>query len=593
MKDNPTEIGKNINISLFKTNPYLPLFKEIERGERVLKVSGLAGSSKPHLASSLLRETGRSLLYLTSSREKAERIGEDIAFFSGQVPSFLFRKKPASRAVLFSSISGQTSEKINWLFSARERKILVAEAPALLERAAPKEFLESSVIPICKDTEIIREEFLNRLYQMGYVRTDFVERVGETSVRGGIVDVFSPTEKNPVRVEFLGDRIASIRLFSPQDQVSYDVRNRFTILPVSEIILTKEATECAVSYVRKRAGELGTPASRKLSLIEDIQRSTQFPDIDWLLPAFYPRLDSVLSYLPQDTLLVLDDPEEISTSVRDWLSSLQDLYDAIKNRLRVFPELWELYLTEDELISQISGFQSIFVEDIEILGDEVKKVRFDTTGISIRGKSDSKSPFEILSDEISSWKKNRFSVHIVSSTEGEKKRLLQILSEYGIDEGVQAHVGSLSSGFIFPEAQTVVLTEGEIVGEKRKIMPSRRSDVPSAFVKSFSQLKPGDYIVHVDFGIGIFRGLKRLKVEEFEGDFIECEYAGGDKVYVPVVGSHLVQKYIGGTQPPRIDKLGKQRRGFLSPQEIGYLRSSSSLSLMKKPPTREPPSKML
>jgi len=144
----------------------------------------------------------------------------------------------------------------------------------------------------------------------------------------------------------------------------------------------------------------------------------------------------------------------------------------------------------------------------------------------------------------------------VLQTEIEKKKIKNILTERGI-KNVNILIGSVSSGFIFPEGKIAVITEKEIFGERKQIRPTKSRDIPSVFITSFSELKPGDFVVHVDFGIGIFRGLKRLKLENFEGDFLECEYDGGDKIYVPVDKLKLVQRYIGD-QNPKIDRLGHQ-----------------------------------
>jgi transcription-repair coupling factor (superfamily II helicase) len=204
----------------------------------------------------------------------------------------------------------------------------------------------------------------------------------------------------------------------------------------------------------------------------------------------------------------------------------------------------------------MSRFQRILIEDIEILEEGVERIRFDTDKISIE-KDGFDSPFEALSEKIREWQTSGLRVHLVLQTQVEGKRIGKILSERGV-ENIQIHVGALSSGFIFPEGEIVVLTEKEIFGERKKGKPTKTKDIPSAFITSFSELKPGDYIVHVDFGIGIFKGLRRLKLERVEADFLECEYEGGDKVYVPVDKFKLVQRYLGGEKPPRIDKLGHQ-----------------------------------
>lgn len=547
------EPAKNILFNYSST--FTRLLEKIKSGEKVLKLSGLEGSSKSYIIFELSKRLERPILYLVSSKEIGESVAEDIAFYSGEKQPLLQRKQLSSKGVLFSSLSNEMPERISWLHFATEKRILLAEAPAILEKRIPKEVFQDSIIQIQKGSELSRDDFISNLIQMGYVCADFVEKIGEVSLRGAIVDLFSPGFENPIRLEFIGDEIGSIRYFSVDDQKSMGKIESITVLPASEIILSAETINQSLSYIRKKAEEQETPASAKLSLIEDIEKGTRFPEIEWLLPSFYLNLTTVFDYIPDDALIVFDDLEEISKSIESSINSLSETKSSLKKHIKIIPDISELYLTENQLKDEIPRFQRILIEDIETLEEGVERIRFDTDKISIE-KDGFDSPFEALSEKIREWQASGLSVHLVLQTQIEGKRIREILSEHG--EGVQIHVGSLSSGFISSEEKIAVITEKEIFGERKKGRPTKVKDIPSAFITSFSELKPGDYIVHVDFGIGIFKGLRRLKLERVEADFLECEYEGGDKVYVPVDKFKLVQRYLGGEKPPRIDRLGHQ-----------------------------------
>lgn len=547
------EPAKNILFNYSST--FTRLLEKIKSGEKVLKLSGLEGSSKSYIIFELSKRLERPILYLVSSKEIGESVAEDIAFYSGEKQPLLQRKQLSSKGVLFSSLSNEMPERISWLHFATEKRILLAEAPAILEKRIPKEVFQDSIIQIQKGSELSRDDFISNLIQMGYVCADFVEKIGEVSLRGAIVDLFSPGFENPIRLEFIGDEIGSIRYFSVDDQKSMGKIESITVLPASEIILSAETINQSLSYIRKKAEEQETPASAKLSLIEDIEKGTRFPEIEWLLPSFYLNLTTVFDYIPDDALIVFDDLEEISKSIESSINSLSETKSSLKKHIKIIPDISELYLTENQLKDEIPRFQRILIEDIETLEEGVERIRFDTDKISIE-KDGFDSPFEALSEKIREWQASGLSVHLVLQTQIEGKRIREILSEHG--EGVQIHVGSLSSGFISSEEKIAVITEKEIFGERKKGRPTKIKDIPSAFITSFSELKPGDYIVHVDFGIGIFKGLRRLKLERVEADFLECEYEGGDKVYVPVDKFKLVQRYLGGEKPPRIDRLGHQ-----------------------------------
>lgn len=544
---------KNI---LHDSHTFTRLLEKIKGGEKVLKLSGLEGSSKFYIVSELAKRLERPLLYLVPSREVGESAAKDIAFYSGEKPPLLQRKQLVSKGVLFSSLSNEMPERISSLYLAREKRILLAEAPALLEKRIPKDVLQDSIIQIRKGHEISRDNFISNLIQMGYVRADFVEKVGELSLRGAIVDLFSPGYENPLRLEFIGDEIGSIRHFRVNDQRSMEKIENVHILPASEIILNSSTINHSLSYIRKKAEEGEIPASQKLSLLGEIEKVERFPEIEWLLPSFYPSLSTVFNYIPADTLIVFDDSEEISKSVEEFSNSLPQTKSLIKKYIKITTDISEFYISENQLRHEMSRFQRILIEDIEVLEDGVERIRFDTDKISIE-KGGFDSTFEALSEKIREWQDSGLSVQLVLQTQVEGKRIWEILSERGV-ESVQIHSGTLSSGFIFSEEKIAVITEKEIFGERKKGRPTKTRDIPSAFITSFSELKPGDYIVHLDFGIGIFKGLKRLKLERVEGDFLECEYEGGDKVYVPVDKFKLVQRYLGGEKPPRIDKLGHQ-----------------------------------
>jgi transcription-repair coupling factor (superfamily II helicase) len=545
------------NILYNYSSAFTLALEKIKAGEKILKLSGLEGSSKFYLITALAKAIERPVLYLVPSKESGDEAADNISFFLGESPPLLLKKELKTKDALFSSHSEEVSGRISWLYSAREKQIIIAEAPALFEKVIPREVFENKIINLRRESLFSRDELISRLRQMGYARGDFVEKVGEISVRGGIVDLFSPGVSNPVRLEFLGDEIHSIRYFSTEDQKSREKIESVTALPASEIILNAETIEESLSYIRRKASEQEVTASVKLSLLEEIDKGNRFPQIEWLLPSFYQNLSTAFDYMPDNTLIAFDDPDEISKSFEIFIDSFSEKHKLLKGQLKITPDTYDLYLTEEEIQKKISRFQRILVEEMDIAEEGVERILFNTDTISIEKKEDSDSPFELLSENVLEWQGLGLSVQIVLQNEVEGKKFRTILNEREV-QNVEIRIGNLSSGFIFPEAKLVIVTEKEIFGEKKKLKLQPIKDIPSAFIMSFSELKPGDYIVHVNFGIGIFRGLKRLRVENIEGDFLQCEYQGGDKIYVPVDKLKLVQRYIGDRSPPRVDKLGSE-----------------------------------
>src|SRR3990172_6275903 len=334
------------------------LLNKMVTGEKIIKLSGLKGSSKFYIASTLAKKIERPILYLVSCKEIGKLAAKDMAFYLGEKPPILLKKELGLKNVLFSSQKDEYGERINWLYSASEKKpalstsfslrtslsngMLIAEAPALFQRTIPIDVLRNSAIKIQKGSDIIRDNFISKLIQMGYLRSDFVEKVGDVSVRGAIIDLFSPGFENPIRLELYGDAIHSIRFFSVDDQKSLETTEGVMILPVSEVILTDEAIKQSLSYVRKKAEEQEIPASTKISLLEEIEKGRRFPEIEWFLPSFYQNLSTAFDYIPKDTLIIFDNPDDITKSVKAYFSSLSDIKTSIKKHLKPTPELQEL-----------------------------------------------------------------------------------------------------------------------------------------------------------------------------------------------------------------------------------------------------------
>jgi transcription-repair coupling factor (superfamily II helicase) len=559
-KSQPRNTLNNLTCS----NTFAQLFDKITKGEKIIKLSGLKGSSKSYLVSTLTKKIDRPILYLVSSKEIGETETENIAFYSGETPPLLLKKEPDFGDVLFSSVMEEGAERISWLYLADKKKILLAEATALFQKTVPVDVLINSILKIQKGREITRDNLISKLTQMGYVFSDFVERIGEVSTRGAIIDLFSPSYENPIRLELLGDEIQSIRFFKVDDQKSLNKIDDVAILPVSEVILSDEAIEQSLSYIRKKAEDQELPPSVRTSLIEEVEKGRRFPRLERILPSFYKNLSTIFDYIPQDTLIIFDNPDVISKTFKDYCNRLSDIRGQLKKHLKITPDHRELYLGQDQLENEISRYQRILIEEVEIYEDGVESIRFDTEEVTIKKGAISEpaepngfdSPFELLSFKIQEWQALGIQVNLVLQTDAESKKIKNILAERGIKD-VNTLVGPLSSGFTSQEEKITVITEKEIFGERKRLKPAKSRDIPSVFITSFSELKPGDFIVHVDFGIGIFRGLKRLKIENFEGDFIECEYEGGDKIYVPVDKLKLVQRYIGDKNP-RIDRLGRE-----------------------------------
>jgi transcription-repair coupling factor (superfamily II helicase) len=549
----PNDLFENLRHSEIVTE----LTDKIKAGARHFTLTGLTGSARSYLISAIAQILKRPVLYVAHSPKRSIEAQEEISFFSGEIPPILRKREMEVNEAIFSSVFKETAARLEWLYLARVNNVLVAEAPSLLERVIPKDVFDGSLISIKTGDNVLRDEFISRLVEMGYVQTEFVQHEGELSTRGSIIDVFSPATPNPIRLELLGDEISSIRYFGTSDQRLIEKTESAIILPASEVILTKEAISRSICYIRKKAPDHEIPASTKISLINDIEGAKRLPHVNVLLPSFYPNLGTAFDYLLPQTLIILDPSDDISKSLVSYGESSLRINRNPGNNKNIVPGIDELYLTDDSFREEVSRFQTIQVEDIWLNEEETEGINLYTEPINIKKDNDLDSPFEALANKLLEAEEIGCSVHIIVSDNVSRDMIMEALGRRSINN-FETRIGHLSFGFLFPAAKQMIVGEKDIFEDTKRIRPRKIKGIPSAFLTSFSELKPGDFIVHIDFGIGIYGGLKRLRFGSMEGDFLQCEYQGGDKVYVPVDKLKLVQRYIGERKNPRIDKLGQQ-----------------------------------
>lgn len=548
----------NLEKVLKQSGRFRDLSGRLKSGKKSVSLPGLKGSSKFFLLDALLKTLGRPALFVYPDKKRAEAAAGDLSFFLGAKPPVLLKRELTDRSAIFSSADETSLDRMAWLEAVASGRVVVAEAGALFERTMPVEAFRGSVTKIETGALLAREELTERLTQSGYRAVDFVQGPGEISTRGAIVDIYPPGAEDPVRVEFIGDEIGSLRHFGAEDQRSRGKVQGVSVPPASEVVMTGPGIERAAEYLRRRAGDSEVTARDKFSLIDEIEAGRRVPNMEWLLPAFYEKPGTVFDYLSDDFLIVNDFPEETGEVLRLRTEASGDEEAPARRHLKIAPGEEELFLSGEEVSRRLSEYQNISLPVLEAGEAKGETIRFDGRLPEIETRKEHESPLDALIEEIDEAKHEGYELHVVFKTETELEKLLALLRERGVKK-LRAHTGDLSHGFILPEAGVEVVTEWDILGEKKERRAAKRGkDAPSAFITSFSELKPGDYIVHVDFGIGIFRSLKRLKIGNAEGDFIQCEYAGGDKIYVPIDKLRLVQRYIGDGKPHKVDRLGHQ-----------------------------------
>ena len=533
------------------------LIDRINTGKGDIYVHGLKGSSKEYIASSIGKILGRQVLYITETDDgKLDDIKLNLSYYTNSaIPSLPVRMMDRKQA-LFPTHLEDHIERMKFLNSCRDTGFLTCDPNALFEKIVPYEILKDHSFELRVGNDISREDLVDKLVKAGYSKNDIVEKPSDYSIRGAVIDVFPPDTPNPFRIEFLGDEIKSIRSFSVTDQTSIEKTDSVKISPVTEIIFDGDNISPVIEMLRSRALEMEIPAQLKNRILEDIESGIRIPNIEWLVPYVYSNTHTIFDYIQSDCILIIDTekhPEDVYDQIsRNFEKELSNA-GAIE---KFIPPFDDLYTNADELRSMMKRFRVVHYRDL-ILGDSSKEsINLNTDKVSLH-EDTGESPVKVLADQIKTFQKKKYAVKLVSVNQRDSEKLRGIIEDYGVNN-IDYSVGHLTTGFISNDIRAAIITENDISVKKKSSTIRKNDSVSSVFIKKFSELKPGDYIVHKEFGVGIFRGMKRMKIGDTENDFIQCEYHGGDKIYVPVEKLKLVQRYIGDNNKPRVDKLGSE-----------------------------------
>lgn len=544
-RKNPT-----LELSSHLENPLVEKFLAYPPGEPT-DLAGLYGNSTCFLLALISEAPGKRVLHVCEQREQCAHAARSISSLRGtEIPVLLSRGMEKNRS-LFEKTEITEPERLHSIFRWEQTGVLCADAAALAEVLAPPRSLEAESFTIEKGAQVDREELVQRLLGIGYSEVDFTEKRGDMSVRGSIVDLFSPGSGKPLRVELFADRVNSLREFSPATQKSIGKTQQAVINPASFAVYRQASKDDLVRQVLAVADKKGLTSSEVEPLLEAFEGGSYFRGIEWFTPFFWGSRQCVLDYPQEDLIVSLP----VGFDEEALLLRLEEKFEARRKSLgkleKSLPPFERLYLGKKELAEKLRESRLAHLGAMGIGTGRKSSLKFSTEEISF-----SKPSLKIFIEKAEELIRNGYEVFVFFTSQAEIEKFLK-LTESHPDNRMVHVVGELFESTVLHDFKIALLTEKTLV-EKTKSRGAAfgGSDMPSAFLTSFSQLKPGDYIVHKEFGIGIFRGLRRLSFENSQGDFLECEYKDKDKIFVPVEKLALVQKYMGSGREPKIEKLG-------------------------------------
>jgi transcription-repair coupling factor (superfamily II helicase) len=494
------------------------------------------------------------------------------------------------------------------LADGRGAKVLVLPVSALARKGVPRAVVQAHTYAIEVDSEIDREALVLRLSESGYLRVPVVEDPGTFAVRGALFDVWPPGEASPRRVELYGDLVLSIKPFDPFEQRtpkdgSPGASLRKVILPPArEAILTEEHERRAREGVRLLADAVDLPTTKTRSLVEDVASGRAFFGADGFLPAYYPVLESLSAYFTPETVFVVVDPPAITVALEEELTRARDDVGARVGHPHFPREAF--FDTADTVALLLDSRRVLVLHTTPIVGDDSgpasdaalsplarfevapKERLFDVAARdhadlsravknarARKGKGDVLLP---LVRRISYWREAGLRVVISARADTQVERITTLLRHQGVmceprtgsmnaawltepAQGPPIVVrGGLSAGVVLPAEGLALVTEEEVFGARvHRPRKTTATDVARPFLEDLRSLSVGDFVVHVEHGIGRYQGLVHKTIGGLTVDLLSVEYAGGDKLYLPVHRLNQIQKYSGGENAePKVDRLG-------------------------------------
>lgn len=580
-------------LSLLDTAPeFQALLARLDKAAHTAEPVQVLDAARPYVLAALYARLARPLVVITARADRAKQLLVDLTawnahpeyvhYFSEPDP-LLYERLPWSvetislRLAALSALSAARNGS-----AADAAPLIVTTVRALLPLTAPPDAFGRGVFVLRRGGTLSLSHLLNAWVELGYESAPVVDAPGLFSRRGGIVDIWLPSMRDPVRIEFIGDEVESLRVFDPSTQRSTRVIESLVITPASEADIARAPTVAA----KAREWDLSTlhpvAANTFRQDFDALELKTRFRGVEFYLPYMYDSPASLLDYLPENALIVADDWQELEAMSQQFEMQAEQVRQDLEGRGEIPRHLARPYFTWDELREQLFRFTRVLFDyqgieqapalpfapgarfggQVKKVIDEVMQARTEGSRIVIVSRQ-----AERLSDLL---RERDFYISPKIEITHAPELGHVVLVQGALHEGWVLKVGSSQDeNLLPPAAQTLfgnclLLTDAEIFGwsrpkPRRLTTHSARPQAPEAF---FADLAPGDYVVHIDHGIGVFRGLQKLDLGGPDTEYLLLEYAQGDRLYVPVHQLDRLSRYVApGGHTPTLHRLGTAEWG--------------------------------
>jgi transcription-repair coupling factor (superfamily II helicase) len=552
-------------------------------GGKHAAVSGAAQINRSHLIAGLVRELKRPLLVVCQDDMVAQRTQAELAAFLGrEYPVLPGRDLTFYDSAAVSRQWEQRRLRRLYDFAAGKTRLLIATWEALSLRTMPRASLLASAITLRLGDTCAPDALTARLLQAGYSRCDLVEGVGQFAVRGGILDVFSPSADNPIRLEFFGDELDTMGCFDPLTQRRTENLDQVVLLPVAETLpmlhpggvegLCEDLGRLLARQKRRKQ-----PHAELMKTLEadreKLQSGASFGAGDRYMSLIYPDFATAADYLPADGITVFCDHGNLrrSADAREEDFGLQ--LDSLLQSGILAGELCDFVRGWEDVCASVSDRPALFLESF--LASAFPETMQPSVVLDVVAKQlpSYGGNLEIAASDLEHYRKNGFRTLVLCGSRRRGEILKQYLSDRAIpvqmafpatgmppEGGIFLTDGTLPNGMEYPTVKLAVLTEGQLLNRSaRRARPRPKTKATNRQkLNSFTDLTPGDLIVHEFHGIGRYVGMEQMKVDRVVKDYVKIEYQGTDVLYVPATQMDLIYKYVGAAQdsPVKLNKLG-------------------------------------
>lgn len=548
-------------------------------GELPVQITGCIDSQKCHLIHGL-SDGFKFKVIVTYDELKAKEIYEDYRLYDKNV--FIY---PAKDIIFYSAdIHGRAivRERLRIIKRIIEKQdtTIIISLDGGMDRLLPLQHIRERIISVDMNSEIKLQDFGATLTRLGYERQAQVESPGDFAIRGGIIDIFPLTEEVPYRIELWGDEIDSIRTFDAGSQRSIEQVDRLVIYPAAEIIPDEKRLAAGLrkiedeekQYIKILTNQNKTEeAARIRNIIAEFKDNLEVfhgsVGLESYINYFYDNTMSFYEYFDnEDTIFFLDEPGRLAEKGEAVESEFREGMIGRIEKGYILPGQMNVVYGYKDVLNILAGKNTLLISTMEPRNIYINaKKRYDFTVQSIASYHKN---FDVLVKDLEYWKKNKYRVILLSGSRTRAKRLSEDLRDFDLNPfysedlnrvlqpgEIMVTYGNIKRGFAYPLIKLVIISESDIFGAEKK-KKKKKSTYEGQKIQSFTDLTPGDYVVHENHGLGIYKGIEKIEVDKVTKDYIKIEYGDGGVLYVPATGLDVIQKYTGTEgRKPKLNKL--------------------------------------